>query len=189
MRPCSYRRTKASRTATRKMLVHSEVLALPIDGCAEPLHLIEDGAAVVALPLPHALFECLAAHLLARRAFRRIAARPSSAWRCRRGRCPEPTVRGGPHAPPADQNVASPSGRTCGPCAGGRSRWAAAAECKGATGRPCGLSEVLLGRGLREEVLAHPVFGPVIFDGGGVVGFGQVVRHGVLQVPRGSDPC
>ena len=34
-----------------------------------------------------------------------------------------------------------------------------------------------IGRGLGEEVFADPVFGPVIFNGGGVVGFGQVVRH------------
>ena len=28
-----------------------------------------------------------------------------------------------------------------------------------------------------EEFLADPVAGPVIFNGGGVVGFGQIVRH------------
>ena len=36
-------------------------------------------------------------------------------------------------------------------------------------------------RGLGEELLAHPVFGPVIFNGGGVVSFGQVVRHIILD--------
>ena len=39
------------------------------------------------------------------------------------------------------------------------------------------------GCGLREEVFADPVFGPAIFNRGGVVGFGQVVRHGVLSAP------
>ena len=34
-----------------------------------------------------------------------------------------------------------------------------------------------IGRGLDEEIFADPVTGPVIFNGGWVVGFGQVVRH------------
>jgi hypothetical protein len=38
---------------------------------------------------------------------------------------------------------------------------------------------------LGEEVFADPVFGPVIFKEGGVVGFGQVVGHGVLGWLRG----
>ena len=53
----------------RQALVHGEVLAAPVHGGAEALHLLEDGAAVVALPLPHALDEGLAAEFLARRAF------------------------------------------------------------------------------------------------------------------------
>ncbi len=53
----------------RKALVHGEVLAAPVDGDAEALHLLEDRAAVVLLPLPHALDEGFAAELLARRAF------------------------------------------------------------------------------------------------------------------------
>ena len=35
-----------------EVVVHGEVFALPIDGCAEALHLVEDGAAIVALPGP-----------------------------------------------------------------------------------------------------------------------------------------
>ena len=49
----------------REMVVHGEVLALPINGCAESLHLVEDCAAVVALPLPDTRFKCFAAKLLA----------------------------------------------------------------------------------------------------------------------------
>ena len=49
-----------------EILVHGEVFALPVDRGAEALHLVEDGAAVVALPLPHALDKGLAAQLLAR---------------------------------------------------------------------------------------------------------------------------
>ena len=33
---------------------------------------------------------------------------------------------------------------------------------------------------LGEKILADPVFGPVIFNGGRVVGFGQVVRHDLV---------
>src|SRR5271157_6251918 len=53
----------------RQLLVHGEVFALPIDGGSQPLHLVEDGAAVVALPLPHALDKGFAAELLAAGAF------------------------------------------------------------------------------------------------------------------------
>ena len=53
----------------RQALVHGEVFALPVDGGAKALHLVEDGAAVVALPLPHAVDEGFAAQLLAAGAF------------------------------------------------------------------------------------------------------------------------
>ncbi len=36
------------------------------------------------------------------------------------------------------------------------------------------------GGGYDEEFFADPVIGPVIFNGGWVVGFGQVVRHFVF---------
>ena len=52
-----------------EVLVHGEVFALPVDGCAEALHLAEDRAAVVALPLPYAFDEGFAAKLLAGCAF------------------------------------------------------------------------------------------------------------------------
>ncbi len=44
-----------------EVVIHGEVLALPVDGGAEPLHLVEDCAAVVALPLPNAGNECFPA--------------------------------------------------------------------------------------------------------------------------------
>ena len=53
----------------RQALVHGEVFAAPVDGDAEALHLLEDGAAVMLLPLPHALDEGFAAEFLARCAF------------------------------------------------------------------------------------------------------------------------
>src|SRR3569833_3250836 len=55
----------------RKPLVHCEVLTIPVNGCAESLHLIQNGSAVVPLPLPHTLNESLAPHLLALLAFGR----------------------------------------------------------------------------------------------------------------------
>src|SRR5207248_1630007 len=49
---------------------HGEVLSLPVDGGAEALHLVEDGAAVELAPAPDALDEGFAAEFLARCAFR-----------------------------------------------------------------------------------------------------------------------
>ncbi len=53
----------------RELLVHGEVLARPVDRIAQPLHLLEDVAAVVLLPLPDALEEGFAAHVAAVFAF------------------------------------------------------------------------------------------------------------------------
>ncbi len=50
-------------------VVHGEVLALPVDGGAEALHLVEDGAAVELAPAPDALDEGFAAELFAGCAF------------------------------------------------------------------------------------------------------------------------
>src|ERR1700683_3398126 len=52
-----------------EIVVHGEVFALPVDGGAEALHLVEDRAAVVATPLPHTLDEGFATKLLAGFAF------------------------------------------------------------------------------------------------------------------------
>jgi hypothetical protein len=53
----------------RKIFVHGEIFAVPVDGCAEALHLVEDGAAVELFPLPHALDEFFAAQVAALLAF------------------------------------------------------------------------------------------------------------------------
>ena len=160
-------------------LVHGEVLALPIDRGAQPLHLAENRAAVVAPPLPHALDEGLAAHLLAGRAF----AHDLALHQHLRGdagvvgaRHPQHPVAA--HAAPANQDVAlrvlehvahvqvaGHIGRRQQNRKGGLAVRSAAFIRR-------------LGVRLGEELLAHPVFGPVIFNGGRVVGFGQVVRHG-----------
>jgi hypothetical protein len=166
-----------------QVLVHGEVLALPVDRGAEALHLVEDGAAVVALPLPHALDEGLAAKLLAALAFGGQLALDhhlrGDAGVIGAG---QPQGAAAAHAPPAGENVhlrlvehvahvqaAGDVGR----------RQQDGERPPGRPGREArfGRSEASEGRGLGEELLAHPVFGPVIFNGGGVVGFGQVVRH------------
>ena len=54
-----------------KPVVHGEVFAVPIDRRAQPLHLVENRAAVVLLPFPDALDERLAPQIAALLAFRR----------------------------------------------------------------------------------------------------------------------
>ena len=173
-----------------ELLVHGEVLALPVDRGAEALHLVEDGAAVVALPLPHALDEGLAAQLLAASCLRwPVGARPSSAWRCRRGRCRAATGRGRPLMRRQRVRMSISVWLSMWPMCrrpvtlGGGSRMVKE------LGPPArSFSPAALGRGLGEEILADPVFGPVIFNGGGVVGFGQVVRHGGFELAPGCAP-
>ena len=53
----------------RQMLVHGEELALPVHRVAQPLHLLQNVAAVLHPPLPDALQKRLASHLLARESF------------------------------------------------------------------------------------------------------------------------
>ena len=47
----------------RQAFVHGEVFAVPIDRRAQPLHLVENRAAVMPLPFPHALDESFAAQI------------------------------------------------------------------------------------------------------------------------------
>ena len=49
----------------RKIFVHGEIFAVPVDRRAQPLHLVENRAAVELLPLPHALDKFLAAQVAA----------------------------------------------------------------------------------------------------------------------------
>ena len=140
---------------------------------------LEDGAAVVALPLPHALDEGFAAQLLARRAFfGQLALDHHLRGDAGVVGAGQPQRAAAAHAPPAGEDVhlrlvehvahvqaAGDVGRRQQDREGGLAVRALASDAAG-SGVGCG-----------EEVLADPVFGPVIFNGGGVVGFGQVVRH------------
>jgi hypothetical protein len=181
-----------------QVLVHGEVFALPIDRGAEALHLVENGAAVVAFPLPHALDKGFAAKLLAAGAFGGQLALDhhlrGDAGMIDAGQ-PQGAAAG--HAPPADEDVhlrlvehvshVQPAGDV-----GRRQQYRKGGLAVGlavkAGGRFAARNRIgaRIGRGLGEELLAHPVFGPVIFNGGGVVSFGQVVRHDFLgRVPDG----
>src|SRR5947209_11976675 len=97
---------KAFNHGTGKILVHGEVLAVPIHGGAKPLHLGQDCATVFAPPFPDAFQERFAAKLLAALAFGSKLALDhhlrgnSRVVRSRKPECEEAT-----HAPPADNDV------------------------------------------------------------------------------------
>ncbi len=161
----------------RQALVHGEVFSPPVDRCAEALHLVENCSAVVATPLPYAPDKGFAAHLLAAGALLGQLALDhhlrGDAGVIGSG---QPQSETATHAPPAGQNIHL---RLV--------KHVAHVQAAGHVGRRqqnrkrlAGGALVLVGcsgRGHGEELFADPVFGPVIFNGGGVVGFGQVVRH------------
>ena len=62
----------------RQALVHGEALARPVAGGAEPLELVDDGAAALGLPRPDPLEEFLAAHLAAAGSWRSINCRSTT---------------------------------------------------------------------------------------------------------------
>ncbi len=157
-----------------QVVVHGEVFALPIDGCAEALHLVEDGAAVMAFPLPDALDEGHSAKGLARSAFLgKLALDHHLGGDAGVVGAGQPQGAAAGHAAPAGEDVhlrlvehvahVQAAGDV-----GGRQQ----------DGERLGPRIAGFRRGLGEEVFADPIFGPVIFQVGGVVGFGQVVGHG-----------
>ena len=79
----------------RQAFVEREALAAPVARGAEALELADDRAARFGLPLPHPREKRLAAEgaAVGLLALRRAGARPPSAWRCRRGRCPAARAR------------------------------------------------------------------------------------------------
>ncbi len=152
-----------------KVVVHGEVLAGPVDGVADALHRGEDGAAVVLAPLPDALDKGFATEGLARGALGGELAldehlRGDSGVVC----AGKPEGGFAEHAVPADENVrlgvlehvphmqiAGDVGRGQqdgeGARAGGAGRWGPDFE----------------------EALVDPVLCPALFNGGGIVGFGE----------------
>ena len=87
--------TNTLSTASRQPLVHGEALARPVAGRAEPLELLDDGAAASPPSRPRPARETSRAPSRGGRApgAPSTAARPPSAWRCRRGRCRAATAR------------------------------------------------------------------------------------------------
>ncbi len=166
----------------RKARVHGEVFALPVDGGAEALHLVENGFAVLVAPLPDAGLEGFAAEGLAGDAFAGELALDhhlrGDAGVVGAGN-PEGFVA--PHAVPAGEDVHL-----------SLVEHVAHVQAAGYVGRRQKNSKGIAdgftgcGRGLSEEVFADPVFGPFIFNGGGVVGFGEVVGHGVRSIESGG---
>ena len=95
----------------REPLVHGEVFAVPVHRGAQALHLVENGPAVMAAPLPYALHKGLAAQSSAA-SFppRPAAAPPSSAWRFRRDRYPAATAPGRRSCDASGSGYPSPCG-------------------------------------------------------------------------------
>ena len=172
----------------RQVLAHREVFALPIDRVADPLHLFEDGAAVVLLPLPHAREKSFAAHLLAGCAFAHHLAFDEHL----RGdagvvgaRNPEHTISA--HSPPANQDVALSVLKHVAHVQVSRHVGRRQKDRKsGLTVLALVLDRCSAGTRRRngEQLLFDPVVGPMIFNSGRVVGFRQVVRHFVFGEPR-----
>ena len=168
-------------------LVHGEVLAAPVDGDAEALHLLEDGSAVVTPPLPYALDEGLAAELLARTAFLgQLALDHHLRGDAGVVGAGNPEGAAAAHAPPAGEDVHLRLVEHVAHVQAARDVGRRQQNDK----RGLGVQALVLdwsggsaGCGLDEEIFADPVAGPMIFNGGGVVGFGQVVRH--VSVRRG----
>ncbi len=171
------------------MRVHGEVFAAPVDGDAEALHLLKDRSAIVLLPLPDALDKGLAAELLARCAFRgQLALDEHLRGDAGVVRSRHPQDLAPEHAPPTSKNVDLGVLQHVAHVEVAGDVWRRKQDHKGGlvarvAGGFMGRALVLIwsyggfGRRLFEKLLADPVGGPVIFNGGWVVGFRQVVRH------------
>ena len=156
----------------REILVHREILAIPIYRGPEPFHLIENRAAIVPFPFPHALNKSLAPHVTSLLAFAGQLAfdhhlRGDSSVVSPR----EPQRQEPPHAMPAHHDVhlclaehvthMQPSGNV-------RRRKQQRENRARLACRRCW-------RG--KEFLLDPVLGPARFNRARFVGFRQVVGH------------
>ena len=164
-----------------KVVVHGEVLAGPVDGGAEAAHLVGDGTAVLALPLPDALGEGFAAHLFAagfafggKLLFDHHLGGDAGVIGTR-----NPERRFAAHAVPAGEDVHL-----------GLVEHVAHVQAAGDVGRRqehgegfgggCGVA----GRGV-EQMLVSPVFRPFFFDCGRLVGLGQFVLVRFAHLDQG----
>ena len=155
-----------------EVLVHGVVLARPVDGVADALHGGEDGAAVVAAPLADALNEDFAAEGLPGCAFADEQALDEH-LRGDAGVIGAGKPEGGfaEHAMPADEDI--------------RLRvleHVPHMEIAGDVGRGQKDGEGAIVRADRrrfdfEEALLDPIGGPPLFDGGGIVRFGELAAR------------
>ena len=156
---------------TVEVFVHGEVLARPVNRIAEPLHLLENIAAVEATPLPHAFDELLTSKV---GAFCPFACELSLNQHLRRNA--GVVCTGNPerdfttHSPPTHKNVrlgvlehvphVQIAGHVWRRQQNRERRWC------------------VLGRSLNvKKPLVHPVLGPARLDGAWVIGFWKLVGH------------
>ena len=156
----------------RHALVHGEVLARPVHRSAEPLHLLQDDAAVVLLPVPDARDERFAAHVAAvlalggELALHHQLGGDAGVVGARQPQRAQPL-----HALPADDDVDL-----------GVLQHVAHVQVAGDIGRRQGHREGGLvagsaGRFHVKQLFVDPVFGPARFDGARFIGLGKIVRH------------
>ncbi len=156
----------------RKIFVHREIFAIPIDRCAQPFHLVENRAAVELLPLPHALNKFLASQIAAFFAFfREIALHHHLRGDAGMVRSRQPQRDKATHAVPAHNNVHL---RLV--------EHVAHVQAAGYVRRRQQQREhwtrlALRRRGHGEEFFFDPVLGPARFNRARLVGFRQFVRH------------
>jgi hypothetical protein len=147
-------------------LVHGEIFSLPIQTCAETLHLFKDGAAVKLLPLPDAFDEFFAAERVAGSSLGgELAFDEHLGGNAGVIGSGNPEGLPAEHALPAHDDV-------------GLSllEHVAHVEAAGDVGRREEDGEVVGGSGTGrdvEEIFLEPEIRPFFFDGGGVVGFRQ----------------
>ena len=163
----------------RHALVHGEVLARPIHRGAEPLHLLQDGAAVMLLPVPDALDERFTAHIAAVLA---LAGELALHHQLRRDSgvvgAGQPERGYAAHALPADDDVDL-----------GVLQHVAHVEVAGDIRRRQRQGERRLACARRrsfdvKQLLFHPVLGPARLNRSRLIGFGKIVRHEVRSLRR-----
>ena len=164
----------------RHALVHGEVLARPVHRGAQPLHLLQDDAAVMLLPVPHALDECLAAQVATVLALGgELALHHELRGNAGMIGARQPQRRQAAHALPADDDVDL-----------GVLQHVAHVEVAGHVGRRQRDRKSFL-RGTRgrrfdmKQLLADPVLGPARLNRARFIGLGKIVRHLVRSENHG----
>ncbi len=163
----------------RQLVAHREEFARPIYAGAQSLHLVEDGPAVVLLPLPHPLDEGLARHVAPVLAFggqlplHHHLRRDAGMVGARQPKRHEPA-----HAVPADDDVhlrlVQHVAHVQAPC--DVRRWQGQGEHR--------LRRISRRRLHVEQLFLDPVARPAGFDGSRFVGLGKFVGHAVPFVKR-----